>query len=94
MTSIGKEIDLLMSIFILLGNDLRDCRFLPGGNIGISLVGAYWAGLGSVEAQFQVKKFSSKQYKSHREHSYTAVILVGSQVGQSASNEKKNLSTK
>ena len=34
MTSIGKEIDLLMSIFILLRNDLRDCHFLPGGNIG------------------------------------------------------------
>ena len=29
-------------------------------------VDAYRAGLGSVEAQFKVKQFSSKQYKSHR----------------------------
>ena len=29
-------------------------------------VDAYWAGLGSVEAQSQVNKFSSRQYKSHR----------------------------
>ena len=29
-------------------------------------VDMYQAGLGSVEAQFKVKQFSSKQYKSHR----------------------------
>ena len=30
-------------------------------------VNAYWAGLGSVEAQLQVKKFSSEKYKSRRD---------------------------
>ncbi|KAF8234312.1 hypothetical protein L208DRAFT_1262679, partial [Tricholoma matsutake] len=27
---------------------------------------AYWSGLGAKAAQFQVREFSSKQYKSHR----------------------------
>ncbi|KAF8226135.1 hypothetical protein L208DRAFT_1502324 [Tricholoma matsutake] len=27
---------------------------------------AYWSGLGAKAAQFQVREFNSKQYKSHR----------------------------
>ena len=40
-------------------------------------VDAYWAGLGLVEAQFQVKKFSSRQYKSHRQIPDNIATLFG-----------------
>ena len=37
----------------------------------IRWIEAYWSGLGAKEAQFQVKTFSSKHYKSHRHVSET-----------------------
>ena len=57
-------------------------------------VDAYWAGLGSVEAQLQVKKFSSRQYKSHRRIPENVATIFDrcmyfiSEGRQSGSNEK------